>query len=75
MVEHVNACLHQLVHIVDGQADATDATCFFRRTRHGMGGAIVSCGGNFTCWRDFPISDFPLQLHLVASEGLVIFGI
>ena len=29
MVEHVNACLHQLVHIVDGQADATDATCCF----------------------------------------------
>ena len=30
MVEHVNACLHQLVHIVDGQADATDALFFGR---------------------------------------------
>jgi hypothetical protein len=73
MVKHVNACLHQLVHIVDGQADATAAACFSDETWNGRRDCELRRG--ITCWRDFPISDFPLQLHLVASEGLVIFGI
>jgi hypothetical protein len=47
--------------------------CFSDETWNGRRDCELRRG--ITCWRDFPISDFPLQLHLVASEGLVIFGI